>query len=171
MTQLPQTLTQTSAALRQILTDALDSDTFALSSSRPPATFTKKCLLVNQTDEEVNPVEWSQILSSPAAAGAVAVVDRTADTQEAAQAIAEASFGFGGKSAYAPQLVLVNEFVADKFLSGLVSMFARDLGGGFEKANGRVGGLRETSKETSKPDNIKTIVSGAKGNIVEILDR
>lgn len=128
-------------------------------------------MLVNQTDEEANPTEWSQILSSPVAAGAVAVVDRTADVQKAAQAIAEASFGFGGKSAYAPQLVLVNEFVAEPFLSGLVSMFARDLGGGYEKANGRVGGLRETSKEGSKPANIKSIVSGAKGNIIEILDR
>lgn len=151
--------------------DALDDDTFALSNSRPTSDFTRKCLLVNQTEETVNPLEWAQVLSSSSVVGAVAVVDRTANLSEAAQAVAEASFGFGGKSAYAPQLVLVNEFVAEPFLSGLVSKFARDLGAGYDKANGPINKLQETSKETSNSANAKTVVSGSKGKIIEILDR
>ncbi|KEF60635.1 uncharacterized protein A1O9_02196 [Exophiala aquamarina CBS 119918] len=169
--ELPQTLTQTSAALRKILTDSLDYDTFALSSSRPTSDFTRKCLLVNQTEEVINPLEWAQVLSSPSVAGTVAVVDRTANLSEATQAVAEATFGFSGGSAYAPQLVLVNEFVAEPFLSELVSKFARDLGTTYQKPNGHMSRLQEAPKESSKFDNLKTVVSGSKGDIVEILDR
>lgn len=45
----------------------------------------------------------------------MAVVDRTADVDLAARAIAAARFGFGGTSPYAPDLVLVNEFVKRDF--------------------------------------------------------
>lgn len=45
----------------------------------------------------------------------IAIVDRTADIESAAKAIATARFTFGGTSPYAPDLVLVNEFVKKEF--------------------------------------------------------
>lgn len=45
----------------------------------------------------------------------MAIVDRSADIEAAAQAITTARFSFGGYSPYAPDLVLVNEFVKKEF--------------------------------------------------------
>lgn len=57
----------------------------------------------------------SQNIASPTKARCVAIVDRSADVDEAARAITTARFGFGGSSPYAPDLVLVNEFVKKEF--------------------------------------------------------
>ncbi|VUC28532.1 unnamed protein product [Clonostachys rosea] len=50
----------------------------------------------------------------------IAVVERDADLQLAAKAIASARFSLRGKSPFAPDLVLVNEWVKKDFLSALV---------------------------------------------------
>ena len=55
-----------------------------------------------------------RILSS-SGGRAIAVVDRTADIEAAAKSITTARFSFGGSSPYAPDLVLVNEFVKQEF--------------------------------------------------------
>ena len=55
-----------------------------------------------------------RILSS-SGGRAIAVVDRTADIEFAAKSITTARFSFGGTSPYAPDLVLVNEFVKQEF--------------------------------------------------------
>lgn len=47
---------------------------------------------------------------------AVAVVDRTADVRHAAREILATGVHFGGRSPYAPSIVLVNEFVKSAFL-------------------------------------------------------
>ena len=157
--------------LRKVLTEAMDADTFAIVNSRPSSAFTKKCMLVNQTEQEFHASEWSQVLASHSLPRAVAVIDRTANIGEAARAVAEASFSFGGKSLYAPQVVLVNEFVAETFLSGLVSQ----VGTAFEtKVNGQAGQVRDdrkVAKDALKIENTRTVVSGSNGSILEVLDR
>lgn len=50
----------------------------------------------------------------------MAVVDRTADITSAAEAVVASSFGFGCQSPYAPDIVLVNEFVKEAFLQALM---------------------------------------------------
>lgn len=50
----------------------------------------------------------------------VAIVDRTSQVDEAAAVIARARFSRMGSSPYAPDIVLVNEFVLDKFTAGLL---------------------------------------------------
>lgn len=45
----------------------------------------------------------------------MAIVDRSADIEAAAKAITTARFSFGGYSPYAPDLVLVNEFIKKDF--------------------------------------------------------
>ncbi|KAL4861437.1 hypothetical protein BDV12DRAFT_204011 [Aspergillus spectabilis] len=59
--------------------------------------------------------------SSNKANRTVAIVDRTADIAAAAASIVRARFAFGGRSVYAPDFVLVNEFVKEKFLEAVVS--------------------------------------------------
>ena len=51
----------------------------------------------------------------------VAIVDRTADVQLAARELVAARFAFGGRSPYAPDCVLVNEFVKQAFLQAVLS--------------------------------------------------
>lgn len=56
------------------------------------------------------------LLTSPNDAIALVVVDRTADIDEAARLITQARTSFGGRSPYSPDLVLVNEFVKERFV-------------------------------------------------------
>lgn len=55
----------------------------------------------------------------------VAIVDRTADIALAAREINTARRAFGGMSPYAPDVVLVNEFVKPKFLEAVNAEFRR----------------------------------------------
>jgi acyl-CoA reductase-like NAD-dependent aldehyde dehydrogenase len=133
-------------------------------------------MLVNQTEEIVEPNEWLHVLSSPAASRAVAVVDRTADLDQAALAITEATFGFQGRSTYAPQAVLVNEFVAESLISRLVAIVVERSAGHRLKtqANGLNGQPREdrrTANSSANVGNIKTVVAGSYGTVVELVDR
>lgn len=147
----------------------MDSDTFAIAAtSRPPSTFTKGCMLVNQTDEEIDGSGWAQVLSSSSFLRPVAIVDRTAKIADAASAIGQAAFSFSGKAAYAPRIVLVNEFVADEFLSHLVSRV------GPAKKRSSLIDINSTSARAELPEDtegvIRTeiIVSGSRGTILEI---
>lgn len=60
------------------------------------------------------------LLALPSAQRTVAVVDRTADIAAAAADIVHARFSHSGESPYAPDLVLVNEFVIKEFLDASV---------------------------------------------------
>ncbi|CAH0054432.1 unnamed protein product [Clonostachys solani] len=50
----------------------------------------------------------------------VAIVDRTADLSLAAQALCAARFSFKGKSPYAPDVVIVNEWVLEPFIRACI---------------------------------------------------
>jgi hypothetical protein len=73
-----------------------------------------EAVVVDQTSTATSGIPKSQ-LRSPANTRCVAIVDRSADINEAAKAITAARFSFGGSSPYAPDLVLVNEFVKKDF--------------------------------------------------------
>lgn len=60
-----------------------------------------------------------QLVSNPDAP-VVAFVERDADIEAAARALVTARFAQGGKSPYAPDVVMVNEWVKKNFLSAVV---------------------------------------------------
>ncbi|KAH8682856.1 putative PutA family dehydrogenase [Tricladium varicosporioides] len=64
-------------------------------------------------------------LISPSQSRVVAVVDRTANLAKAAQALVTARLSFGGKSPYAPDLILVNEYVRKDFLTAVMGELIR----------------------------------------------
>jgi acyl-CoA reductase-like NAD-dependent aldehyde dehydrogenase len=68
------------------------------------------------TQETVKPTD----LISPSASRTIAIVDRTADLDSAAKALVAARFGFGGKSPYAPDVTLVNDYMMGEFLKAVV---------------------------------------------------
>ncbi|KKY21022.1 putative aldehyde dehydrogenase [Diplodia seriata] len=133
--QLETTLQSLPPVLRQILTAALDPDVFALVPTRPPPSFfaappTVVSVLQNGGGgEETTPTGGapsSSLILSPASSLAVAVVERNADLGAAAKALVTARFGFGGRSPYAPDVVLVNEFAKEAFLNAVVQESIRD---------------------------------------------
>lgn len=132
-------------------------------------------MLVNQTDESLNPQDWLQVLSSDPNRWTVAVVDRTAEIDSAAQAIAEANFSFGGHSAYAPQIVLVNEFVAEQFLSGLVAYVAHNSSptGNQRKETTTSDNLRSDHKssKTISKSHSTVVLAGSYATVLEVSDR
>lgn len=110
--------------MRKILSTALDSDTFAIASGPiQDKALLESALVVRQTGNEQVPGINS--LSSPAKSMTVAIVDRTADVSLAAQELVAATFAFGGLSPYAPDFILVNEFVKRAFLQAVVAECAK----------------------------------------------
>ncbi|KAJ5772659.1 hypothetical protein N7520_003188 [Penicillium odoratum] len=156
------------AVLRQILPDALDHDTFAITSQRPDSSFLSKALMVIQTESD----SPSGILS-PAAARTVAVVDRTAKIADAAQALVAARFALGGRSPYAPDVVLVNEFVMQPFVESVIQHASKYLAGENGEARQGSGSSRRSAllDSISKDRNARVLVSGSNWGIVEVQDR
>lgn len=109
--------------------------------------------------------------SSPARC--VAVVDGSADIDAAAKAITAARFSFGGRSPYAPDLVLVNEFAKKDFFEACSRYATLSFAG--------QGGVKRVSGNES--DEIKKAIEEAEGKgqvssfgshefkLVDVLDR
>lgn len=92
----------------------MDKDTFLVVETRPATDdfFSKNCIVVDGGTEPTSSL--GPTLSSPTSRS-IAIVDRTSAVSEAARDIVRSRFAFCGRSPYAPDLVLVNEFVLDKF--------------------------------------------------------
>ncbi|CAI6306225.1 unnamed protein product [Periconia digitata] len=111
-----ETTTQVLPALLQtLLRDALESDTFQIVTSSPSSESIAQCLSVLQHGEGTPQPTYSQLVSP--GSKVIAVVDRTADLSVAAEQLVKARFAFGGTSPYAPDVILVNEFVEREFLN------------------------------------------------------
>jgi hypothetical protein len=106
--------------LKGVLVNSLDPDGFYVSSeSITENQVLEAGLLVDQTNEYVSSISNNE-LSSASKARVVAIVDRTADLDSAARSVVLARRGFQGKSPYAPDLVIVNEFVKREFLEACI---------------------------------------------------
>ncbi|KAL2815821.1 aldehyde dehydrogenase PutA [Aspergillus cavernicola] len=161
--------------LRQILPQALDADTFAISEERPDAAFLNKMLVVAQTAISSLP---AQSLVSPVTARTVAVVDRTADIQGAAQALVTARFAFGGRSTYSPDIVLVQEFAMKTFVEAIIHHSSKYLSGpaGEERQKAIINPRRSSPglsflDHAHKDASARVLVSGSGWGIVEVHDR
>ncbi|KAK3117127.1 hypothetical protein LTR53_001784 [Teratosphaeriaceae sp. CCFEE 6253] len=113
-------LHETSSLLRRVLSSALDPDTFAVASSPVRE---KVVLDLAITVDQRSGQRWPQSnqVSSLAEAHTIAIVDRTGNPELAAHELVAARFSFGGRSPYAPDVVLVNEFSRQAFLSAAVA--------------------------------------------------
>ncbi|KAI8938471.1 hypothetical protein NX059_004363 [Plenodomus lindquistii] len=118
--ELEQTTQKTPALLRTILHESLDRDAFTVVYSRAPPEYLAQCVVVDQ-DNKLDSLSSAaqRVLSSPVARN-VAIVDRTSQVELAAQEIVASRMLFGGASLASVDLVLVNEFVLDKFKNAVV---------------------------------------------------
>ncbi|ROV87691.1 hypothetical protein VMCG_10574 [Cytospora schulzeri] len=170
--ELADTGRQIDSVLRTVLTKALDGNTFYISKSVTEQSILDEALIVDQTSPATSETGKSQ-LRSQATARCVAVVDRSANIEEAAKAIATARFSFSGSSPYAPDLVLVNEFVKKDFFEACsryaTLAFARD-----SSVKGVSGNQNEDVRKAIEEAESKREISsfGSKDfKLVDILDK
>lgn len=138
MLEVSNTLRALPALLQKVLSQSLDTDTFAIvDSDCMKAANSNSISMVVLQDWERDIMHFdTPLLQSTSSASVVAVVDRTADIQSAAQYLLMARFSFAGKAAYAPDLVLVNEFVKKPLLQALAQRAITYLDSGTQKARG-----------------------------------
>jgi aldehyde dehydrogenase (NAD+) len=178
--QLENNLRALPSLLRKLLPQAIEADSFAILSSTPSADTIATCLQVLQETHTDAPT-YTQLASPKAKV--IAVVDRTADLALAAEQLVAARFAFGGTSPYAPDVVLVNEFVKKDFLEHALKQSIRYLSGSDDiTANGSTSprqnaqkpgsGVAEAFKtlQDSKSWRMSVITKGDNGAVVELFN-
>ncbi|KAK4444446.1 Aldehyde/histidinol dehydrogenase [Podospora aff. communis PSN243] len=153
--------------LKEVLTEVMDGNTFWVSEGAvEDEEFLRGAVVVDQRGEGGL---GRQVVSS-SKARVVAVVDRTADVEEAARAITRARFSFGGGSPYAPDLVLVNEFVKTKFYEACSRYATRAFA---DRQSSSAEELGPVDMAVEKAEAQKQVVSfGGQGfKLLDILDR
>ncbi|TKA68423.1 hypothetical protein B0A49_08385 [Cryomyces minteri] len=176
--ELPQTLRSLTSTLRKLLCCSLDPDTCAISESRPAGDFLQQCTLVLQSWPESHP-ETREACVSPSSLRAVAVVDRTAHVDEAARDIVSARFSRRGSSPYAPDTVLVNEFVLESFLACLLQHMSPymahengSVGDSFKQKERRPFAESQRIFDTAeKSAGMRVVIRGSNGSIISVQDR
>jgi hypothetical protein len=167
------------ALLRTLLPKALDNDSFAISEERPNETFLASVVMVSQ-EQRLKDIPARPCLISSITARTVAIVDRTANITEAAIAVVSARLAFGGRSAYAPDVVLVHEFVMKHFVEAVIQHASRHLAGQNGEARQTAAARMITRRSSPGPSLIETawkdasarvLISGMNWAIVEILNR
>ncbi|OLN95418.1 Aldehyde dehydrogenase family 3 member B1 [Colletotrichum chlorophyti] len=113
--ELEDTLLQLDTVLRSVLPRALNQNAFCITKTITDPSILSSAILVDQTNTAAPSTARANNLVSSTASRSIAIVDRTADIEAAAKAITTARLSFGGQSPYAPDLVLVNEFVKKDF--------------------------------------------------------
>jgi acyl-CoA reductase-like NAD-dependent aldehyde dehydrogenase len=174
--QLPNNLLAVTALLRNWLRETLDQETFAISDSRPEdPDFLSHCVQVLQ-DGADEPAPPSSVRWVSPSARSVAIVDRTANLDKAASALVTARFSFGGKSPYAPDLVLVNEFALKEFLNAVLRHSTKYLAAQNGSTESQYGARRgdeakELAEEARRQEGTRIVVSGANGTVLEVKSR
>jgi acyl-CoA reductase-like NAD-dependent aldehyde dehydrogenase len=181
--QLDNTTQHSPTTLKRIIKGAVDPDSFAAASTPvQDEGVLAMSVYVSQTGDvstRTGTTAASLIESSPSLP-AVAVVDRSADMDQAAQALVRARFSFGGRSPYSPDIVFVNEFTKKDFLTALVraTIAAGDAteycGSSQEKPKSRgVGGVDATLQRlrTGSGSGLRVITESARGVVVDVQER
>ncbi|KAF4414651.1 aldehyde dehydrogenase [Fusarium acutatum] len=121
--------------LRSALSRALDQDAFMfIDAPLDDPIVPGRTLRISQSSSEARP--HAEELVSLDSAVCIAVVDRTADLKKAAQQLFTARFTHGGRSPYAPDIVLVNEFAMGDFVKEVL----REAMSASPRSPGSVGG-------------------------------
>ncbi|KAJ9653753.1 hypothetical protein H2198_007100 [Neophaeococcomyces mojaviensis] len=178
--ELQQTVSKLGAFLKKLLLDALSPQTFAVVEQWPfDEEFKGKYCIELNGRETQSAVTTSKQMRTHSNRVAV-VVDRSADIKAAARECVKARFGFGGQSAYAPDIVLVNEFSAQSFCTAAAESALQYLSGA---ANGKLengkslaslkrpAGLGAGVQKQLKSSMAETLVSGDRGTVALLKNR
>lgn len=149
--------------MRKILVEAFDQDIFAISEERPDDEFLSRTVVINQQQTDFS--------ASSVDGRAIAVVDRTANISQAAEALASARFRFGGHSPYAPDIVLVHEFILKEFIESVTRASWSHCAVESNKSIASQSSDRSLLKDIENVSGARIVVSGSNWGIVEVKDR
>lgn len=149
-----------------LIQSSLDRDIFA-TSTQPitPEELNTPHILVSQNGS-TGPVLRNHLVSDPKAP-VIAFVERDADIASAAQALVSARFSLQGKAPYAPDVVLVNEWVKKDLLKALVQKTTEVLAAPTKGRAAKTG----LSREIEKDDSVHVVLSGSNGVILDVQNR
>ncbi len=174
--QLPRTLSKTTELVQNALLSTLDPDTFCVVDRRIDLQDLPKTTIRIFGREEPD-VQPSRTDLAPPSTRSIAIVDRTANTQEAASAILRARFSFGGQSPLAPDLVLVNEFRIKEFCQSIAELTSKYFAGQVEM-NGSAGHASADKARTARVSSheldqagAEVLITGSRGSVARIDDR
>ncbi|RDH31261.1 aldehyde dehydrogenase PutA [Aspergillus welwitschiae] len=172
--ELQKSSSRTSFLLWNILTDALDNDILAVCEERPSLSFLQNTLVVAQRRLDDLAAEGLRVLI-PQDERVAAIVDRTANVDEAAAGLVMSRFAFGGRSPYAPDIVLVNEFCLGRFIEAVIKHAAAWMRSGSLSQDACIvtgqKKLRSLLDGVAPEDGVQTIVSGDDWGVVQIRNR
>jgi len=153
-----------------LIREALDDDTFEVSHTTATDAdigHRHQRILQNGTSD----VPLAHHVVSEVQNRAVTIIERDADVDTAAKSLVAARFGLKGKSPYAPDVILVNEWVKKDFL-GAVSKhsvaFAAAAGGETRPTRSASSAL---VKEILKDGSGSVLSTSSSGAVVEVEDR
>lgn len=148
--------------VKKVILKSLDNDAFAVTSSRAPAEFLERCLLVDQLCQGPQSDIKKNSLTSLPSSRIVGVVDRTGDVELAAREISASRSAFGSRNRYAVDQVLVNEYVATQFVEAIVKELASSHADSTDKpaANRRI--LRSLRTGNLEDDNTRYVAEAIK---------
>ena len=161
-----------SSILRRCFAEALDRQAFRVVNSRPTDEILCHCYIIDQVGSTSSTHVTRTLLSEPAAWTAV-MVDRTANLEFAAkEIIAAKSFG-ASQSPYAPNCILVNEFVEAEFtrllLKHLPGTASSHTNGSAYTSNHNGGITQSKAIEHAKASNVVLTTSSYK--IIKVAQR
>ncbi|KAJ9130729.1 Aldehyde dehydrogenase [Pleurostoma richardsiae] len=167
-----QTLLTLPSILSNILRESLGQDIYESTQTRP-RNVSPNCIQVIQTGDVALQTPKT-LLSSPCSL-VVAIVDRTADLEEAAKTLVDARMQFRGRSPYAPDIILVNEFAKTDFLNAAarhsIRYMTEEKGSLAENHEWLNSSDAKLNGSVTTQSGIRTITSGANSSIVDIRDR
>lgn len=147
--ELEETSLDIDTLLTDLLSRALDQDTFAILSERTTFSDIQSYCLVEQAQSSPSLTTKSNEIISNLQTRTLAIVDRTADIEAAAKVIVTARFSFQGTSPYAPDVVIVNDFIKKQFFEA-VTKFASQIFAERRVGKGPVGAARIMNEEVRK---------------------
>ncbi|RBR26695.1 uncharacterized protein FIESC28_00478 [Fusarium coffeatum] len=164
--QSENSLRETPKLVLNLIQTSLDRDIFA-TSTQPvtPEDLNTPHILVSQNGS-TGPILRNHLVSDPKAP-VIAFVERDADIASAAQALVSARFTLQGKAPYAPDVVLVNEWVKKDLLKALVQKTTEVLAAPAKGRTVRTG----LSREVEKDDSVHVVLSGSNGVILDVQNR
>jgi hypothetical protein len=168
---LQNTTRQAPVLISRLIAEALDDDIFDISTANvneSDAGFPTLFILQDGPDEH----RYTHQLVSLPQSRVVAIIERDADIGLAAKALVTARFSCGGKSPYAPDLILVNEWVKEKFLEAVMQECVATMAQDSDVASKRniqdsLGSLQSQIKSGEA----RIVLSGSNGVVVDISKR
>jgi acyl-CoA reductase-like NAD-dependent aldehyde dehydrogenase len=178
--QLGNTLQEVPTLLRKLLKAALDPSIIEFVTSRASdADLGPNHIRVFQSDVPMAELQPSLATSfspliSPSRSRVVAVVDRTADLAKAAAALVTARLSFGGNSPYAPDVILVNEYVKKAFLVAVMEeliKFTANLEVVKAIDSDRAADMKSLFEAAQKSSEVEVTTSTGRGSVYEVKNR